>query len=233
MVTVDEAIIAKIDKAGKHFEILVDPEIAYDLREGKSVSVQRMLATNVICTDSKKGLKASPSDTQAAFGTLDIEKIATEIVKHGEIQLTTEFRRKKTEERKKQIATLIARNAINPQTRVPHPTERIITAMEQAHFNIDPTRPAESQVDNAIKAIKQILPISIEEIVLNIEIPARYSARGYGVVKEYGIEKEAWLGDGSLAVRIRIAAGIKETVYRRLGALTEGNVKIEEAHEKK
>lgn len=233
MVTVDEAIIAKIDKSGKHFEILVDPELAYDLREGKSVSVQRMLATNVICTDSKKGLRASPSDIQAAFGTADVEKIAADIVKHGEVQLTTDFRRKKTEERKKQVVNLIAHNAINPQTRVPHPPERIMAAMEQSHFSVDPFKTAEQQVDDAIKAVKQILPISIEEITLNIEIPAKYSARAYGIVKEYGIEKEAWMGDGSLSVRIKIAAGIKETVYRRLGALTEGNVKIEEAHEKK
>jgi ribosome maturation protein Sdo1 len=53
------------------------------------------------------------------------------------------------------------------------------------------------------------------------------------VVKEYGITDEKWLNDGSLVVRIRIAAGIKEAVFRRLGSLTEGNVKIEEAAEKK
>ena len=44
MVTVEEAIIAKIDKAGKHFEVLVDPNIAYELREGKIVSISKMLA---------------------------------------------------------------------------------------------------------------------------------------------------------------------------------------------
>jgi len=229
MVTVEEAIIAKIDKAGKHFEILVDPQLAYDLREGRSVSIQRMLATNVICTDSKKGERASMKDVEAAFGTTDIEKVAEFIVKHGEIQLTTEFRRKKVEERRKQIATLISRNAINPQTRIPHPPERILNAMEQARVNIDPFKTAEQQVDDIIKAIKQILPISVEQITLNIEIPAKYSGRAYGVVKEYGIEKENWLSDGSLVVKITVAAGIKEAVYRRLAALTEGNVKVEEA----
>ena len=38
MVTVDQAIIAKIDKDGKHFEVLVDADIAYDLKEGMIVS---------------------------------------------------------------------------------------------------------------------------------------------------------------------------------------------------
>ncbi len=233
MVTVDEAIIAKITKDGKHFEILVDPELAYDLREGKSVSINKMLATNVVCTDSKKGLRASAKDIETAFGTFDIEKIAEFIVRHGEIQLTTEFKRKKIEDRKKQVATLISKNAINPQTRYPHPAERILNAMEQARVIVDPFRPAEQQVEDIIKAIKEILPISIEQISLNIEIPAKYSARAYGIVKEYGIEKESWLSDGSLFVRITVAAGLKENVYRRLGALTEGNAKIEEQKSEK
>ena len=49
------------------------------------------------------------------------------------------------------------------------------------------------------------------------------------LVKEYGIADEKWLSDGSLAVKIKIPGGLKENVYRRLGALTEGNVRIEEA----
>ncbi|MBI3260585.1 MAG: ribosome assembly factor SBDS, partial [Ignavibacteriae bacterium] len=157
MVTVDEAIIAKIVKNGKHFEILVDPELAYELRDGKSVSIQKMLAINIICTDAKKGDKASTADIEAAFGTTDIEKITEHIVKHGEIQLTTEFRRKKVEERRKQIANLISKNAVNPQTKMPHPADRILNAMEQSHFSVDPMKTAEQQMDDAVKAIKQIL----------------------------------------------------------------------------
>ena len=47
MVTVDEAIIAKFDKDGKHFEILVDSELAYGMKEGKIVSLSKMLAETV------------------------------------------------------------------------------------------------------------------------------------------------------------------------------------------
>ncbi|MBI2579106.1 MAG: ribosome assembly factor SBDS [Candidatus Aenigmarchaeota archaeon] len=230
MVTVDEAIIAKYSREGKHFEILVDPDLAYDLKEGRTVSLSRMLAVNTVFTDARKADKASPSDIQKAFGTGDAEKIAEFIVKHGEVQLTTEFRRKKTEEKRKQIAAFISRNAINPQTRVPHPPERILTAMEQARVSIDPFRPAEQQVDDAVKAIKSIIPISIEEIVLDIEIPAKYSARAYGLLKELGtLQKDNWLSDGSLFAKLLIPAGLKESVFRRLGAVTEGNVSITEA----
>ena len=228
MVTVEEAIIAKIDKSGKHFEILVDPNIAYDLREGKSVSLSRMLAVNLVCTDAKKGDRASPADIEKAFGTTDLEKIAEFIVKNGEIQLTTELRRKKIEERKRQIATLISRNAINPQTRTTHPPERILAAMEQSHLQVDPFRPAEQQVEDAIKVIKTILQISVEEVSLHVHIPAQYSSRAYGAVKELGIEKEQWGSDGSLTATVRIPAGLRETIFRKLGNLTEGTARVEE-----
>ncbi len=228
MVTVDEAIIAKIVKDGKHFEVLVDSDIAYGLKEGKIVSLSRMLAVNMIFTDAKKANKAASSDVERAFHTNDVEKIAEEIVKHGEIQLTTNFRRRKIDEKKKQIATFINRNAINPQTKAPHPPERIIAAMEQAHVTVDPFKPADQQVDGVVKAIKSILPLVVEELMLFVEIPAKYSSRAYGIVKEFNMQQDKWLADGSLVAKISIPAGLKETVYRRLGAATEGSVKIEE-----
>ena len=228
MVTVDEAIIAKLGKDGKHFEILVDSDIAYDLKEGKTVSISRMLAVNEVFVDAKKANRAAPSDVQKAFGTNDIEKIAVEMVRHGEIQLTTEFRRRKIEEKKKQIAAFISKNAINPQTKLPHPPERVMAAMEQAHISIDPFKPTDQQIEDVIKAVKTVMPISVEETSLTVEIPAKYSARAYGVLKEFGMQQEKWLSDGSLVAKITIPAGARESVFRRLGAATEGSAKIEE-----
>lgn len=229
MVTVDEAIIARYEKDGKHFEMLVDPELAYDLKAGKSVSIQKMIAVNEVFKDSKKADRASPSDIEKAFGTSDIEKIAEIMIKKGEIQLTTDFRRRKVDEKKKQIADTISRNAINPQTKMPHPQARILTAMDQARVHVDAFKPADQQIDMVVQGIREILPISLEELTLTVEIPAQYAGRGYGVVKEYGILQEQWLTDGSLVVKIKIPAGLKENVYNRLGHLTEGHAKIEES----
>lgn len=229
MVTVDEAIIAKLDKDGRHFEILVDPHIAYDLKDGKTVSLSRMLAANIIFTDAHKGDKASPSDLQAAFGTLEAEKIAEQIVKRGEVQLTTEFRRKKIEEKRKQVAALISKYAINPQTKMPHPQDRILNAMDIARSQIDPFKPAEQQVEDVLKAIKSVLPISMEEAKLAVEIPAQYSGRVYGLLKDLGtVTDQQWLNDGSLVVKLTIPAGLRESVYKRLGGLTNGTARITE-----
>jgi ribosome maturation protein SDO1 len=229
MVTIDEAIIAKIDKKGKHFEILVDPALAYGLKEGKSVSIQNMIAVNDVYTDSKKGEKARDTDVSEVFGTNDIEKVAEEIVKKGEVQLTTEFRNKKVDEKKKQIANFISKNAINPQTKVPHPQERILNAMTQAKVHVDPFKGAESQIDSVIDAIRSILPISIEQAEITIEVPAQYSAHAYGFIKGLGdIKDQQWKNDGSLVVRLSIPAGMKEDIYRKINSMTAGSANITE-----
>ena len=228
MVTVDKAIIARIERNGKHFEILVDPELAYDLREGKSISLGKMLAINQIFKDSKKGDKASEADIEAAFGTTMVEDAAKIIVQSGDIQLTTEFRRKKVEERRKMIASLISKYAINPQTKLPHPQDRVLNAMDRSRINIDPFKPAEQQVDDVIKEIKNILPISIEQVVVSIEITAQYASRSLGMIKQFNIQSQQWLQDGTLVAKVSVPAGMRDSFYRKINVLTEGSAKIKE-----
>ncbi len=227
MVTVDEAIIARYDKEGKHFEILVDSNLAYDMKEGKVVSLSRMLASNIVFSDARKAVKAGDSDILKAFKTHDTEKIAEQIIKNGELQLTTDFRRKKTEEKRKQVAAFISKHAINPQTRLPHPQDRILNAMDMAKINIDPFRPAEQQVDDVIKALKPVIPISVEELKLQIEIPARYASRAFGFLKN-NISEQRWLADGSLSAKMALPAGMKDEIYHKINAMTEGSAKITE-----
>lgn len=227
MVTVEKAIIARLEKGGKKFEILVDPDLAYEHRSGKSVSLQKMLAVNQVFHDAKKGDRAGPADLAKAFPGMDVIQIADYIIKHGEIQLTTDFRRKKVEEKRRQIAALISRNAIDPRTKVPHPQERILNAMDQARVAIDPFKPAEQQADDVIKAIRSILPISIEEVQLTVEVPAEFSGGISKAVREYGTASEQWLGD-RLVIKVKIPAGLKDKFYSHIGNITKGNAKIEE-----
>lgn len=227
MVTVEKAIIAKLQKNGKWFEVLVDPELAYDFRSGKAVSINKMLAVGQIFADAKKGDRIVTTDLEKAFATSDVTKIAEIIVKTGEVQLTTDFRRKKTEEKRKQIATLISRAAIDPRTKMPHPIERVLNAMEQVHTNIDPFIAAEQQEADVIKAIKSILPLSIEEVELTMEVPAKFSARIHGAVREYGSANESWAG-ANLIIKIKIPAGLKEKFMSHMSGITEGNARITE-----
>ena len=233
MVTVDKAVTAHIDKAGKRYEILVDADLAYKYKsssenERRSISMQKILATNDVYHDSKKVDRVGPHDLQKAFGTSVVEDIAKDILKHGDIQLTTEIKRHKLEEREKEVAFLISRNAMDPKTKLPHPQERILNAMRQAKIHIT-LNPASEQVDAVITAIRPIIPISLDKCKLEVRLSAEHAARAYGIVKEFGkIEKEQWLSDGSWVGSISLSAGMKPDFYDRLNHATGGSVEIRE-----
>ena len=123
--------IARITRAGEHFEILVKPEPALSYRTGKINSVSKVLATETVFTDANKGLRASEDQLQKAFGTSNTVKIADVILKSGSLQLTTEQRKKMTENKRKQIVSFITRQCVDPKTNLPHPPLRIEKAMEQ------------------------------------------------------------------------------------------------------
>ena len=97
MVSVDKSIIARLDSRGEHFEVLVDPELALKVRRGEKVPVDKLLAVGEIFRDCKKGERASPEDISRVFDTNDLEAVANRIIKKGEIQLTTEQRRRMLE----------------------------------------------------------------------------------------------------------------------------------------
>ena len=225
MVTVDKAVIARIEKDDKHFEILVDPELAYDFRQGKSVSIGKMLAVSDVYKDSKKGLPASRQDLIKCFGTDDIDEVAKIIIKDGDIQLTTELRRKRLEEKKKQIADFISKNTTDPQTKNPHPMQRILNAMEQAKVHVDIFKSSEEQIEGIIKAIRTQLPISFEKTEIELKIPALHAGKCYGIIKSFGAEPQ-WLQDGSLHAIISIPAGMKQDFFNKINNITHGDAEI-------
>ncbi|WFO76049.1 ribosome assembly factor SBDS [Desulfurococcaceae archaeon MEX13E-LK6-19] len=224
-------VIARYEARGHRFEILVKPDLALALREGKQVNIDDMLVGDIVYKDAKKGLKASPEALRQVFGTEDIRKIAEEIVKKGEIQLTAEQRRKIIEDKKKQIINFIARNAIDPKTKLPIPPKRIELAMEQARVSIDPYRSVEVQAQEIISKIARIIPIKVAKAILAVKIPPQYSGRIYKQVSGLGdIKKSTWLSDGSLYVEIEIPAGMQKEVIDRLNKLTHGTANIKVLH---
>ena len=125
-----EYVIARVEKSGEKFEVLVKPDAVQRLRDGKDVDLMAELAIDEIFRDAHKGSKASEEKMQEFFQTTEPLKVAKQIIRHGEIQLTTEQRRQMLEAKRKQIVQYIAQNAINPQTNAPHPPHRIEIAME-------------------------------------------------------------------------------------------------------
>ncbi|SNQ59479.1 ribosome assembly factor SBDS [Candidatus Methanoperedens nitratireducens] len=224
MVALDESIIARLKTHGKTFEVFVDPDGALAFKKGDPVKIEDVLAVEDVFSDAKNGDRPAEQDVINAFGTTDAVRIAEKIINEGELQLTTEQRRKIQEDKKKQVIAFIARNAINPQTKAPHPPARIETAMDEAGIHIDPMKSVEEQVDITMKAIRPIIPIRFEEVKVAIKLPSEYAAKAYGGVAKFGnLLKQEWQNDGSWIGVISIPAGMQDELYSLLNRLTKGS----------
>ncbi len=224
MVKVSEAIIARYEKEGDKFEVLVDPDLSMELKKGKTVNFNELLAIDTIFKDSNKGTEASPEAIKKAFGTTEIEKVAEKIIKEGRVQLTTEQRKKILEQRKKELIDFISRNAINPQTKTPHPPQRIENVLEEAKVHLDAGKTVQEQLPEIMNKIKTLIPISLEKIKIAFKIPAEHAAKASNVLHKYEIQNEEWQSDGSLVAVLELPSGAKEDLLNELSHLTKGNI---------
>ncbi|MDO9097529.1 MAG: ribosome assembly factor SBDS [Candidatus Methanoperedens sp.] len=224
MVAIDESIIARLKTHGKTFEVFVEPEGALALKKGDDVKIENILAVEDVFLDAKNGDRPAEQDVINAFGTTDIIKIAEKIVREGELHLTTEQKKKIQEEKKRRVINIIAQNAINPQTKAPHPPARIEAAMEEAGVHIDPTKDVDEMVNITMKAIRPIIPIRFEEVRIAVKLPAEFAAKTYGSVAGFGsLSKQEWQNDGSWIGVITIPAGRQDELYSLLNRLTKGS----------
>jgi len=225
LVSLDKAVIARMRRGEDHFEILVDPYGAARLIEGNEEDISSLLAIDAVFVDAKKGTHASEESLQQVFETTDIPSIAKRIILKGDIQLTTEQRHEMQERKRKQIVDKIAKNAMDPQTKTPHPRQRIERAIEEAGVHIDPFKPVSDQVKLIVDAIRPILPLSMDQVKISVKIPAEYIGKAYGVVRGIGsLEQEDWLSDGSWSGVVRLPAGMQSDFYDKLNDITKGNV---------
>jgi ribosome maturation protein SDO1 len=226
VVSLEKAVTAKFSSGGQKFEILVDADKALQFRRGKEIDMNDILAYPVIYRDVRSSEAAPSQDLQKIFGTTDVFKIAGKIIKEGEVQLTTEQRRQMVEQKKNQIAAIISKRGINPQTNTPHPIQRILNAMDQKGVNIDPFIDAELQIDKIVNIIKLLLPIRFQKVTIQIKVPMQYSGKIYGILKESGsVKQEQWLSDG-LQLNIEILAGVQDELTEKIANLTHGSFEL-------
>jgi ribosome maturation protein SDO1 len=225
LVSLDDAVIARLKKGEEHFEVLVDPYAAADIIDGKEVNILQNLAVDAIFKDSKKGTHASEESLQKNFESNNIEDIAKQIILKGDIQLTTEQRHKMAKNKKNRIVDTIVKNAMDPKTKAPHPRQRIELAMDQAGVHVDPFKSVSEQVKIIIETLRPLIPISMEQIKISVKIPSQYIGKAYGIARNYGsLEREDWQSDGSWIGIIRIPAGMQTDFYDKLNDVTKGNV---------
>ena len=225
MITLENAVIARLEYYGERFEILVDPDLASDFKRGDDIQIEDILAVEEVFKDAKKGDKASEEAMNKAFETTDPLEAAVIIIRKGQVQLTAQQRRDMQEDKRRMVVAKIAREAINPQTKLPHPARRIEIAMEEAKVRIDPFKSVDEQVNITLKAIRKLIPIRLEKVRVAIHIPGEDTGRVYGVIPEFGKTiKEEWQQDGSWVAVVEIPGGMQEGFYQKLSEITHGQV---------
>ncbi|HIF05266.1 MAG TPA: ribosome assembly factor SBDS, partial [Candidatus Poseidoniales archaeon] len=112
MVSLDDAVVARLEKGGKRYEILVNPELV-DLfkTDPESVSLDDLLATDEVWHDARGGERPTEDKLISTFGTTELLDCVKRILFDGDIQLTTVQRRKMVADKRAQIISEISRTA--------------------------------------------------------------------------------------------------------------------------
>ncbi len=225
----DKFMVARLILDGDKFELLVKPDPALEYKMGKRFDISSVLVSDEIYSDANKGSRASSEKMMKHFKTTDSTDVAKQIIARGELNLTTDQRRKMVEEKKKQIVQFINRSFVDPKTHLPHPVVRIEAAMEEVRMQIDPFKKVEDQAKSVVDALRRILPLKSETVKLTITVPPQFAAQSYSVLKSTGeLKSEEWLADGSLRAVLDMNASIRGQFLDKLGAATKGSAQVKE-----
>jgi len=227
MISLDEAVTARLESHGARFEVLVDPDAALAIKRGEfEGDLEDVIAANDVFENASRGDRPAETDLETVFETTDPLEIIPEVIQRGEIQITAEQRAEMQEQKRRQLITQIARNAVNPQMNdAPHPPERIESALEQAGFSVDPMEPVETQVDDALDALRPVIPIRFDEVTIAVHVPAEYAGSAQARIRQFGdLHREEWQNDGSWIGVIEFPAGMQNEFYDLVNDMTSGEV---------
>ena len=227
MVSLDDAVVARLEKGGKRYEVLVDPELVEQFKaEPESVELDNLLATDEIWHDARAGERPTEEKIMSTFGTSDLRDCVMTILLKGDIQLTTVQRRQMIADKRQQIITEISRTAIDPRSKAPHPITRIELALDELRWNPDPFLSVERQIKDAIAVLKPVIPLSFQ----TIKLAFRVSGSAYGSVQREvrsDVIKEQWLENGDWAFVVEIPAGMKGEYLSKV-AKRDPNTEVKE-----
>ena len=216
MVSLDDSVLARMEKGGKRYELLVDPEMVDGFKnDPDSVNIDDFLAMDEVFHDARGGERPTEEAIENTFGTQDILEIAKTILNKGSIQLTTNQRKAIVEKMRQKIIHHIHSQAVDPKTKSPHPVTRIELALEESRYSVDPFKKLELQIKDAVDKLKVLIPLSFETMRLAFKVPGSAYGGAMRVLRNYHV-KDGWLEDGTWACVIEIPAGMKGEIIGQI-----------------
>lgn len=224
----DKFSTVRLTIEGDTFEILVRPDNALNYKLGKNIDLSHIIAIDEVYFESSKGLRANSEKLLKHFNTADHGEASKIVLKKGELQLTTDQRRKMIEKNRKQIINIIARNFIDPRTGLPHPPTRIEQATKEIRISIDPFKDPEEQSKLVVEKLRTIIPLKSEKMKIKIIAPPQFSPQVIGLAKGFGkILNEEWGSDGSWNALVEIQGGVHTSMIEKLNSVTKGAVQAD------
>ena len=212
MVSLDDAVLARLEKGGKRYEALVDPDLVERWKEdAANIELDDFMAMDEIFHDARAGERPTEDALMNTFQTLDVEAILNIILEKGSIQLTTAQRKARVENMRQQIIHHIHSQAIDPKSKSPHPRTRIELALDESKYSVDPFKRLEDQVKDAITKLKPLIPLSFESVRLAFRIPGSAYGSVSQLLRPYQ-KKEQWLENGDWACVVELPAGMKADI---------------------
>lgn len=225
MISLDNAVTARLETHGTRFEVLVDPDAALSIKRGDfEGDIEEVIAAEDVFEDASRGDRPAESDLESVFDTTEPLEIIPEVIRRGEIQITAEQRREMQAQKHRQLIDHITRNAVNPQMDdAPHPPDRIESALEEVNFHVDPMEPVESQVDDALDELRPIIPIRFDEVTVAVHVPADHAGSSQARIRRFAeLDEEEWQADGSWIGILTFPAGMQNEFYDLVNEVTSG-----------
>ena len=115
MVSLDDAVLARLEKGGKRYEVLVDPVLVDIFKEDPgSVDINDFLAMDEVFHDARGGERPTEEAIDKVFGTQDIVAIATTIRERFHPMTTAQ--QQMVENMRQQIIHRIHTAAVDPKS---------------------------------------------------------------------------------------------------------------------
>lgn len=166
--------VVRCNKGGKRFEIACYRNKVMDYRSGLEKDLSEVLQTERIFTNVSKGQFAKSSDLEKAFGTRDEEVIAKVILEEGKgIQVSELERNQQIQSTLSQITTWVASNCVHPDNGRPYTVSQI-KHMLGKNFNAQTHKPIKKQCLDAVKFLKNLVPIERAKMELSVEYDASH-----------------------------------------------------------
>ena len=161
----------RLRKNNKRFEIACYRNKVLNYRTKIETDLSEVLQIDSIFTNVSKGLLASAKDLMETFGTSDTNTVCRIILEKGELQVSEEERASLYDSTFRDIASLVADKAVNPDNNRPYTVSMIQNAMKQIHYSVNVSKSTKSQALDVIKRLKSVMAIARAAMLLRIIFP--------------------------------------------------------------